>query len=297
MIEFKDIVMIVLCVGLLVVAMLPAEERGPVDTDADAGLFSDRGEKSVAKAQAPEDDVAGQGTETAGVASPVLDVPHHYLPLVPGSEWLYRVRGPEHYVKAKTWTMKLLEAPQADEPGEIEVGYDDKRESFPVWLDNQSVRFGFLPFVEPIEFLHDRPETILGELLPAKERILEGAVWLQEYEREVEYRYLDKQRKWQTTLASGYQRDRANVKEFRNVTVPAGVFRACRVDWLSRLELKAEGRPVLKELTTEPFRRERMWIVPGIGVVKRTVEYPGHRAAQFIFDLVSYTRPGAELTK
>ena len=83
--------------------------------------------------------------------------------------------------------------------------------------------------------------------------------------------------------------DRSNYKE--RIVAPFGHFETRPVSWLSRLEIKIDGRPVLETLTTEPFRRETVWLAEGYGIIRRQIEYLGVEKKQVTFDLARYWRP------
>ncbi len=288
----RDIILLIAAGLLIALALLPEGERSSDSAKTDDGAFDDLAGGGESGEEGDDGASASSfGTPGTRAAEPLPSIPHEYLPLVPGSAWVYRVRGPEKFVPDETWTLRLLSAPRGEEPGEVEVGFGTKLARAKIWHDSDVLRFGGLPLVEPVEFIGNRPTDVAGEFLPIAERILQGAVWTQDSERDVMYTYRDKRGKVHRVEAHAKQRDRALVEDFENITLPVGMYRACRVFWLSRIEIKAKGRPVLQDLTSEPFRREKMWIVSGIGIVRRRVEYPGYRAAQIAFDLVSYDRP------
>jgi hypothetical protein len=104
------------------------------------------------------------------------------------------------------------------------------------------------------------------------------------------HKYQDKFGIQQEQMAKAVQKDRAKAGKFESVEVPAGRFNAYCIRWRSRISIKVKGRPVLEALTTEPYRRETMWISPGIGIVKRIVAYlkNGRVTDHIVFELVSY---------
>jgi hypothetical protein len=119
---------------------------------------------------------------------------------------------------------------------------------------------------------------------------VEGAVWTLRTEARINHRYLDKDGLRREQAAEAVQTDRAQVGKYEWVSVPAGRYNALRVQWLSRIAVKTKGRPVLERLTTEPYRREEMWISPGIGIVKRSIEYLNHERVdqRVVFELRSF---------
>jgi hypothetical protein len=210
------------------------------------------------------------------------------MPLVPGNTWIYKVVGSERLVPNETWTFKIISAPEGEEPGLAEVGFGQERHEAKIWLDGESLRFDGLPFMEPTEFLGNRPAAVNGAFLPAAVQILQDAVWNLDFERDVTYRYRDKRGKPHSMPAKAKERARATAHQREVVVTPAGPFNAWRVSWVSRIEIAAKGRPVLQELTAEPYRRETMWIAPGVGVVSRNIDYSGVREGQVSIDLVEF---------
>jgi hypothetical protein len=289
----RDIILLVIVGLLAVLALLPDRESSNETeigtTQSEKGVLANR---ALLNSKL-EPDTTIFGIEP-GAAEPTQDIPHEYMPLVPGSSWVYRVSGPKNFALGDTWAMKIVSSPREGEPGIVQVGFDDKKETANVWLDGAALRFDGLPFNEPVEFLGNRPTATTGEFLPAGERIGPGAVWIHETRRDVTYQYRDERGKPTDLKAQAKQKDRALAQEFETITVPAGNFSGWRVAWISRIEISAKGRPVLKELTLEPFRKETMWLVSGIGVVKRKIDYTGYRGAQISFDLIRYDRPEAD---
>ncbi|MCP4599748.1 MAG: hypothetical protein GY847_04280 [Proteobacteria bacterium] len=220
-----------------------------------------------------------------------VGVEHPLLPLIQGSTWLYSVSGHQRLIPGEKWTMKVAKVPSDDEPGLLEVGFDDDKSLINVWLDKGTVRIDNLPFVEPLEFFGNRPASVDGEFLPVASRIIKDAVWTHEYKRNVLYKYRNKAGKLQEILAQARQRDRARETGLSQVIVPAGRFTAYCVSWLSRIQIRAEERLVLKRLTSEPYRRETMWLAPDMGIIRRKIEYLGEETKSIYFDLISYMRP------
>ncbi len=230
-----------------------------------------------------------EDTKIFGSLKPSEGIPHKLLPMVKGSVWTYRVGGPKRLVLSDSWTMKAINPPTQTEPGTLEVGFGDEKSLVHVWLENGGIRVDGLPFVEPIEFLGNRPISVQGAFLPNPARIVEHAVWTHEYKRRVIHRYNDKHGKMREVQAECRQRDRAQAKGLEYIAGLTGRFKSRRVSWLSRMEIKAKGRPILKQLTTEPFRKETTWFAEGYGLVRRKIEYLGEEP--ILFDLVGYTRP------
>ncbi|MCP4678822.1 MAG: hypothetical protein GY854_25710 [Deltaproteobacteria bacterium] len=282
--KVRDIVLLTVVVALGVLALLPTGKRSESEgTTTDA--MDDEG--------VPENAIQNRKPNVGvGIAAdPILNVAHEYLPLIPGSTWVYKVRGPKALVPEDTWTIKLLTAPNGENPGKIEAGFGDNLHAASVWLDGESLRFDGLSFIAPMEFFRNHPNKISGEFLPAAARIGEDAVWIYDLERDVIHEFRDKRGKVQKVPAQAKQRERAHVRGFENITTSVGMYRACSVKWISRIEVFVKGRPVLQNLTAEPFRNETMWLVPGIGIVQRRIEYPGFRTGQISLDLIRYDRP------
>ncbi len=224
--------------------------------------------------------------------SPAPNAPHRFLPLVAETKWVYWVSGHEDLVSGQKWTMEVVTAPDENGHGVLEVGFRDQLVRADVWLENGSLKIDGLPFVEPEPFLGNRPQKIVGEFLPVADRLIEDAVWTQQYQREVIYDLYNKDGRLLKVLATVVQKDRAQAAGLEKIRTHAGMFKAVRVSWFSRVEMKIEGRPVLDKLTTEPYRKETMWLAPGYGIVRREIEYVGDEAKSVIFNLVEYTRPG-----
>jgi hypothetical protein len=224
--------------------------------------------------------------------SPALNVLHRFLPLIAETKWVYWVSGHEDLVSGQKWTMEVITAPDENGHGVLEVGFKDQLARADVWLENGSLKIDGLPFVEPEPFLGNRPQEIVGEFLPVADRLIEDAVWTQQYQREVIHGFYNKDGRLVKALATVVQKDRAHAAGLEDVLTHAGMFKAVRVSWFSRVEMKIKGRPVLERLTTEPYRKETMWLAPGYGIVRREIEYVGDETKSVIFNLVEYTRPG-----
>ncbi len=283
----RDAVLILAVLGLGAIALLPDRERGepgaPADEDRRAG-----GNPAV-EGSAPGADVDAGARCSAPAPEGTV---HGLWPLVPGSEWSYRVSGPAVLVPAATWTLRLVSAPADKEPGLFEAGYGDTREPGRVVVEDEAFFVDALPLLEPAEFAGNRPRRISGTLLPAAAALVERAAWGLELERHVTHTIRDELERPVTRPMRVLQHDRALVDGWEKVALPAGEFRAARVEWTSRLELFAGRRQVFDALTLEPFRAETMWIVPGIGIVKRQITWAGSPKSAVLFQLERYTRPG-----
>lgn len=226
-----------------------------------------------------------------GASPPATGIPHAYLPLVKGSVWQYRVTGPEAFVKNEKWSMTLISAPKEETPGQLLVGFEGSKRTANIWLREGALRLGGMAFVAPLEFLDNIPRAVEGAFLPIQEQILTHALWVQSSERDITYRYKNKKGEQLEIPADARQTDRAHIRDEEIMTVPAGTFKSWRIAWLSRIEIKANDRPVLRNLTSVPFRSETMWIASGIGIVRRKIKYPAHPNAEIEFSLLSYHRP------
>lgn len=224
---------------------------------------------------------------------PVMDVPHRYFPLTPASKWIYRVTGDGDLLPGRRWTMEVVLPPNDKGHGVLEVGFDKELSRADVWLEDGSMKIEGFPFVEPEPFFGNRPRKLDGEFLPLADRIVPGAIWIHRYQREVIHSYYDKRGRRVKALAVVVQKDRAQAKDTERVLTGAGAFDALKVMWLSRVEIKVKGRPVLEKMTTEPYRKETMWLAPGYGIVRREIEYLGDKKKEVVFDLVDYRRPGS----
>ncbi|MCP4599750.1 MAG: hypothetical protein GY847_04290 [Proteobacteria bacterium] len=294
----RDAILLIVAGLLIVLALFPtgesdseSEDTIPAETtDSKSGNDENDG-REVSEIGAESESSSGQ----ASTSEPIKNVPHEYLPLIPGSTWVYHVRGLDRFVPNKTWTMKILSVPSGEEPGQVEVGFGNDKSIAHVWMDDESIRFDGLALIEPVEFLGNQPTGAIGEFFPMPKQIVQGAIWTQDLERDVIYQYRDKRGKQHKVPARAKQRERAHVQDLEVISVPIGMHQAYQISWLSRIEITAKGRPVLEELTSEPYRREEMWVVSGIGIVRRRIEYPGYRAARISFELMSYERPDTRL--
>jgi hypothetical protein len=274
----RDIVLLVFVGLLVVVAMLPDDDENAIESSGADLLTADAS-------------VDEKENEPTGAAAPAVDQFHPYFPLIPGSTWVYRVAGSPDFVPDKVWTMSVVSAPHDDNPGVIEVGYGKERTKANVWRDGDGIRTDGMPLIEPGLFLNDIPTKIEGLLLPLAAGIIPNGIWKEVLTREVTHKFRDKKGEMHEEIAVGKQQNRAFVQVLDSVSVPAGRFEGYRISWLSRIELNAHGRPVLKELTAEPFRRELMWVVKGIGIVRREIDYSSRSTKLITFDLLRYDRP------
>jgi hypothetical protein len=96
-----------------------------------------------------------------------------------------------------------------------------------------------------------------------------------------------------SSVADILQTDRAQAKHAERIATPLGIFDTRKVIWLSRVKIKVKGRPLLEKLTSEPYRRETMWIAAGYGIIRRKIEYLGDKQSKksVLFDLIKYNRP------
>ena len=195
------------------------------------------------------------------------------IPLIPGSVWQYQVFGDEKLVPEESWTFRIVNAPKEHLPGTAEVRFGKEVTVAELHVNDGSIRIDDFPLVAPIELAGTRTTSADGELLPPQVRMIEGAVWNEIQHRELIYTYRDKKGVSHSVNANAVIRNRAHVREFEQIVVPAGQFGAYRVEWISRVDIKAEGRPILEHLTAAPYRRETMWIATGIGIVKRDIDF------------------------
>ncbi len=283
----RDILLLVVAVALVAAALLPTGEEENLK-DEDSTQTEARGEPDLSSAEP----LTINKQIRPGAAKPAKGVEHLFWPLVEGSEWIYKVEGPDDLNLAKTWSMKITRVPADEKPGEIEMGFGEEMLAYGVWKEGESISLEGLPFVEPLQFRGNRPTAVDGSFLPFSSAMIEGAVWKHIYKRDVVHESPDKHGVTHMQKAVGEQVDRAMVGEMEVVIVAAGRFDALRIDWLGRLELRAGARTVLAGLTTEPFRFETTWMAKGIGIVRRRVEYPTPNKNKVItFDLIRYDRP------
>lgn len=287
--KIRDVVLLLVAAGLVAAAFLPTEDGGE-EPEGKKAEPAPEVESTPDKA-APKED---EERIVPGASSPTSDVDHPYFPLVTGSTWVYRVEGPEEIAGGDTWTMVLKQAPGEGAPGELLCGYGEEREPRRIWLEGGTVRTDALPAKYPLQLEGSGPVEVEGSLLPAVPYIIEGGVWKHIFRRKVTYESRDRSGKTHVEEAMAIQSDRAMVKERDEVIVPAGRFDATELEWIARVEIEAKKRKVLRELTSEPFRKETMWFARGIGPVRRFVQYTGVREGIVSFDLVMYKRPSVE---
>jgi hypothetical protein len=285
----RDAVLILAVLGLGALALLPGREPAERDAAAEAAA-----RPAGDNARIAHGDVADADRDAGARSSPPAKegTLHGLLPLVPGSEWSYRVSGPAELVPTARWVLRLVSAPEGGAPGVVEAGFGDGRESGRVWIGDGWIFVDALPLLEPAEFAGNRPRRVSGTLLPAPGALVDRATWELVLERLVTHTIRDELERPVTRPMRAVQRDRALVEGFDEVAVPAGEFRAARVEWISRLELFAGRRQVFDALTLEQFRSETMWIAPGIGIVKRQIAWAGSPKSAVTFQLERYHRPG-----
>ncbi len=263
-------------------------EKNPETPTPDSAAGADTGGEVVSAAEGKPRTI----TLSRGAAP--LSVPHVYFPLAEGVKWVYRVLGPEQFVKHDTWTMEVISIPSEEAPGVVKVGFGEDFKEAHVWLDGQSLRFDGLPFMEPVEFLGNRPIELSGAMLPAPVQMNPDAVWTMDAVRDVVYQYRDKKGKPHSLPAKANERARARAVESETIVTPGGPFKAWKISWISRIEIFAGKRPVLLELTAEPYRKETMWVAPGTGLVRRQIDYSNYRGADISFDLMEFSHPEKE---
>jgi len=282
----RDILLILIAIVLLVAVFLPTDrddQKKPAPTSVGSP-----GQKTPAAASS----TPGSNLENKESTVRLTDVPHPLFPLVVGVEWVYAVDGPEKWVPAEQWTMKVIRAPMGDEPGEISAGYSGNLTGYPVRLEKDGLLFAGLPLMAPPAYLSNPPGELTGTLLPATRYIIPDGVWSFQITRELDYQSMIENRKIVVEKARAIEVDRALVTGLIDVVVPAGIYKAWRVDWISRIEMKAgKGRDVLARLTTEPYRKDAMWFAPGVGLVKRRVSFMESPAEEITFSLVRMNTP------
>jgi len=172
--------------------------------------------------------------------------------------------------------------PTANEPGRLMAGYDDDRLPAQFWFEGEDVRTDVWPLTEPVDFMHNAVEVAQGAFLPNPAIIGKGAVWEEVLHRKVVHQFRDVRGRFRQSDALAIQTNRANVDMYRDVTVPAGPFQAFGIKWISRVAIEVDKRPILLDLTSKPYRKETMWVARGIGVVRRSIAYPGYRGTKFL---------------
>ena len=293
----SDLVLIIAVIGLVGLSLWPqsGEEASVPDSPADAPaaipgplpILRDDTRVSekldqvldmVANHQSDIDEASAsserQSTSTERFSAP--QPPMNGGPLISvtaGTQWRYHVSGDAPWVTGEQLTIRLVSEPEGQTPGVVETRTDRTVTLSQFHVTNDTVRFDGIPFIAPEPLLGTRTIRTEGTLLPAQVQLVDGAVWFDIHHRNLIYRYRNKKGKIQELSAHAIIRNRAIAKGFETVIVPAGRFGAYRVEWLSRLTITAAGRPVLEHLTTEPFRRETMWLTPGLGIVKREVDF------------------------
>jgi hypothetical protein len=327
-VKFRDIVLVSLVLGLILLALAPEEKEtsvtsprntapaqtakseyeardnfDPVFSQVDDAVTAlnkhNRELETALESMASHPPAWATARRRFAPANPA-DVSaglHQVFPLEAGTTWVYRVSGLSTLGTSDTWTMRVIAEPLGNQPGLIESGFGTNLTVSRVWLDYGAIRFAGLPFVEPLDLTGGIPSTVTGKLVPHPKAMIEEAVWTMETQRDVVYRYKDEKEKSYELAAVASQQDRARVIGFESIIVPAGSFGAHRIQWRSRIEIEtkddAKTRTVLERLTTEPFRRELMWVAPGIGIVRREIDYREMFRGKevIVFELIRYVRP------
>jgi hypothetical protein len=319
----SDVVLVVAIAGLGVLAMIPEQntdesvvapiaevdrpekEPDPVGVEPlirDNNKIVDKLDETLNAVEKYQSEIAAiaaptrpRATPEKKFAPPNADTKDAALiSLIAGATWRYQVHGDESLTSGDTWTMRLVSEPEGSGPGIVETLFGEDVQLSPIYNDNGSIRFNGIPFVEPAELLGTRTISTKGELLPPQVRLIEGAVWTDIHHRVLRYGYRDKKGRHHELEARAVIRNRAHANGFETVIVPAGRFGAYRIEWLTRVDIEAEGRPILEHLTTEPFRRETMWVAPGVGIVKRNIDYlaVGRPSRTVTLSLTDYTPAG-----
>ena len=306
----RDIILIAIGIGLLVAVFWPVPQIGepertgddtPVAVAPPAASPAVRNTAPIAPDARPASQATAQtGSPSSPEEAAWSDAPHALFPLVPNLQWTYLVEGAPRLIDARYWHMQVVRVPTEDAPGEMRVGFDNARESVPIYLEEGVLRFAGFPFYvadalrNPVPVSPDAdtdtdeaaPE-LTGALLPKMRQVLPQATWQQRMSRRVHYESQDAQRRSFVEPAQATQTDRAHVVGQMDMVVPAGVFSAWRVEWLGRLDIRAgTRRTVLDASTAAPFRQEVMWWAPGTGLVKRRVKLAAHPGEEVIFSLL-----------
>ena len=255
---------------------------------------------SGSQGQAPEEDVnesimeaAHEMAETVKAEDPVKmplpeDVGEGPLPLFIGATWRYRVTDSRDTEGPRTFVLKIERAPERDEEGIASAGFEGEAKSFPVTDHDGDQRIAGLGFWAPLDFTDASESQLEGETFPRWVRLIDGAAWELWTEAEVTYRLANKKGLTKPHRGIAKARHRALAGKAETLTVPAGTFNARRIEWTSRVEIRTDDRPVLMPLTTEPYRRETMWIVPGVGIVKRSISFlVGEGKGSVLLELLS----------
>ena len=283
--RFRDVILIIVAVGLLVAVFWPnrsdsdkASEGAARDHDADA---------------VTQNDIPPLPESSAFPPASLKGVFHPLFPFVEGATWTYLVTDSSKLSPADTWSLKIVKAPAENSPGVVAMGFGDKRVEHPIHLTDGGIQVWELPFEGPLRYPHSEGTDYSGNWLPMTKYIINGAVWESGHRRNVLYQSRDKANRIVEEKAVVIQTDRAQLLRQEKVIVPAGVFQAHLVSWLSRMEIRAgkKGRRVLERMTTEPFKKETIWFAPEAGMLRRRVTYSLPVKRDIIFALVRYTPP------
>lgn len=286
----RDVILIMVAVGLLVAVLWPEPQTESTESDVPES------KDAISPASSPS---AINFAVKTPVLKPMMNIPHRLFPLVEGGHWKYLVTGSEELFSENAWSLFVERLPQGDTPGEIQMGFGENWVAYKIWQENEGVIIEGLPFSAPLRFLGNKATATSGNWLPPIKYIIEDAVWEYRMTRDIQYRSRGKNKKIFEESATGTQTDRATVKSFEKVIVPAGVFTAYQIQWNSRMDIftKKNKRKVLENLTAKPFKHEKTWFAPGIGMVKRRVTYNTKNKEDITFDLVSFTRPSKKKPK
>jgi hypothetical protein len=204
------------------------------------------------------------------------------VPLFENAVWRYRVRDSRQRDAQKEWSMRVVRVPKSGAAGLMESGFEGSLSSSLLADDDGDIRMDGLDFVAPSQFQDSQPLRIEGETLPRTVRLVEGAVWEFRIELEPSYRFTDKKGKVTEATVHAEEHHRAYAKMMETIQVPKGRFSARRIEWVSRVQMTADGRPVLCPLTAEPYRKETMWVAPNVGIIKRQITFLSEAGADTV---------------
>ncbi len=251
---------------------------------------------SIKEINSSYDQLTVKQEETPTKTKPVQTTDNTVIPIFLGAVWKYQVEESITPLKKRSWTYRVDRVPDNDIFGISGSGFEDSLETANIVDKQGDLRLDGLGFWEPKEFAGTPAVKIEGETIPRKIRLVEGAVWELRIHREIEYDNVDKKGKQIHSKGLSIEYHRASFAKTESVTTPKGIFDAMRINWLSRVSIETKGRPLFSHLTTAPYRKETMWIVPGIGIVKRHIEHlkDGHSFETLTLSLVSGPKTESE---
>lgn len=285
--RFRDVILIIVAIGLLVAVLWPDGTSQQSDESSSTASVNDAAPKSRAPVASQPKSTQFQSLE---------GVFHTLFPLAEGTIWTYMVTDSSGQAPADTWRIRVVSAPEGEGSGVVEMGFGDALSRQTVYVADGGIQIQGLPFESTLRYPQSTGENYTGKWLPDMKFMISDAVWEYGHRRHIRYRSRGNNQEIIEEDALIAQTDRAQMLRQEKVIVPAGVFQADLVSWVSRIEIRAgkRGRRVLEKLTTEPFKKETVWFAPGVGMVRRRVTHAAPHQRDIIFELIRFEPPRAK---